>query len=574
MEKNPGKSSASSDQERDQLKKEIAQLNSKLSISNSAFLNFMNKSLDGIIILDEKKIIVYANSTAIHLFDCRMTDLLDKPLNLNINLAHLLEHNEIITEFHLPKTGEHDAIASVSVIKTDWSGRPGYLVSFHDITERKKSEETLNYISHHDPLTDLPNRVYFEEQLNKAIDESNEIDQHTALLYLDLDNFKIINDTFGHYMGDQLLKAVSIILQRSIRRGDTVARFGGDEFAIVLRGLRKPEYATSVASAILDKLGDIFNLEGNEIYTNVSIGIAVHPFSGITSAELIKNADTAMYAAKKNGKNQYCFYTAELNEKNEKKLQLNNGLRNVVHNKELFLQYQPIIDINTSTCCGIEALVRWNHPQLGLIPPNEFLPYAEETGMMLSIGQWVIQQALNDYKQFTPNGTLLLAVNLSANELNSAKTAETILMGIQKYAIPTNKVVLELTETSIMRHPEESIEKFKKLSQIGVRIAIDDYGAGYSSLNYLKRLPISLLKIDKSFIDDIGQNSNASNIIIVKSTIELAHSLGLKVIAEGVESKDQFEFLKDHRCDYAQGFYFSKPLNIDALKIFITKMNG
>ena len=574
MEKNPGKSSASSDQERDQLKKEITQLNSKLSISNSAFLNFMNKSLDGIIILDEKKMIVYANSTAIHLFDSSMADLLGKPLNLNINLAHLLEHNEIITEFHLPKTGEHDAIASVSVIKTDWSGRPGYLVSFHDITERKKSEETLNYISHHDALTDLPNRVYFEEQLNKAIDESNKIDQHTALLYLDLDNFKMINDTFGHYMGDQLLKAVSVILQQSIRHGDTVARFGGDEFAIVLRGLRKPEYAASVASTLLGKLGDMFNLEGNEIYTNVSIGIAVHPFSGITSAELIKNADTAMYAAKKNGKNQYYFYTAELNEKNEKKLQLNNGLRHVVHNKELFLQYQPIIDINTSTCCGIEALVRWNHPRLGLIPPDEFLPYAEETGMMLSIGQWVIQQALNDYKQFTPNGTLLLAINLSANELNSAKTAETILMGIQKYAIPTNKVVLELTETSIMRHPEESIEKFKKLSQIGVRIAIDDYGAGYSSLNYLKRLPISLLKIDKSFIDDIGQNSNASNIIIVKSTIELAHSLGLKVIAEGVESKDQLDFLKDHRCDYAQGFYFSKPLNIDALKIFVTKMNG
>src|SRR3990167_7517422 len=408
------------DQEQEKLKAEIKQLNSKLSMYNLAFMNLMDKNLDGIIIIDEKKIVLYANIAAIQLFNCPLADLLGNPLKLDINPINMLKHNAVGTELHMPNPDRPDLITTVTLLKTEWNGKPSYLMSFRDITEQKKSEEALNHISHYDPLTDLPNRAYFEERLNKVIKGSNNTDQYTALLYLDLDNFKIINDTLGHEMGDCLIKAVSVILQQGIRRGDIIGRLGGDEFALVLRGLRKPDYAATVANTILNKLGNIFNLKGREVYTNASIGIAIHPFSGATASELIKNADAAMYAAKKNGKNQYHFYSSQLNEQNKEKLMIYNGLRNIVNNKELFLEYQPIMDLSTSTCCGIEALVRWQHPQLGLVSTNQFLSFAEETGMMLNIGYWVIQHALKDYKQAELR-EVFLSINLSTNELDSAK---------------------------------------------------------------------------------------------------------------------------------------------------------
>lgn len=434
--------------------------------------------------------------------------------------------------------------------------------------EQKKSEQLLEYMSTHDFLTDLPNRMYLERQIDQAIQCASDRGNHMALLYLDLDNFKLINDTLGHRVGDMLLKEVSVVLQQGVRSGDFVARMGGDEFALVLNDIKIPDRAATVARLILDKLRMVFSVDGKEVYINASIGIAVYPIADLNAVELLKHADMAMYTAKTNGKNQYQFYSTDLNRQNEQMLQIINGLRNAVQNKELFLQYQPIIDINSERCCGVETLMRWEHPQLGLILPDQFLPYINAAGEMVTISQWVIHQALEDYDKLHFEPPWFMSVNVSADELGEAETLKAIMSCFRERCTP-KQLVVELTETSIMRHPEESIEKLKYLSDMGVQIAIDDYGTGYSSLSLLKQLPISLLKIDKSFIDDIDKETN--NMIIIESTIRLAHRLGIKVIAEGVETEAQLVFLKQHACDYVQGYYLSMPLSFHELLAYIAK---
>ena len=570
MTKNRKETIASLKEEIGTLQEEIKHLKSRLSMSSSAFLNIVGKSLDGVVIIDEKKMVQYTNYAAISFFDRNIADLLGEPLELDLNPVMMGHNNETTTELHVPKANGTDAIAEVSVLKSEWNNEPCYVVSFRDITARKKTEELLEYMSTHDYLTNLPNRVLFEKEIDEAVQHSRDNAQHMALIYLDLDNFKQVNDTLGHVVGDQLLKEVSMRLQQTVRGGDTIARLGGDEFALILHSIRKPEYAAVVSRSILDKLGKVFQLEENEIFINASIGIAVYPYAGTSAVELIKNADTAMYIAKAHGKNQYQYYSVESTEQAEQDLIIINGLRNVIHNNELILQYQPIIDLNTSTCWGIEALLRWEHPQLGLVYPAQFLHHAEDSGIIVSIGQWVIQRALEDYKRLHLTSLLFISINISANELVASKMAETIYTCTQESGISACKLVVELTEASMMHHPNDSIKKFERLSKMGVQIAIDDYGTGYSSLSILKKLPISILKIDKSFMDDIDRNSN--NQLIVKSTIQLAHNLGLKVIAECIETKKQFEFLKDHGCDYLQGYYYSKPLDIDELQTYIQNL--
>jgi diguanylate cyclase (GGDEF)-like protein len=561
MDKKPLKTVGDFEEEVSQLNEKIKKLESRLSMSNSAFLNIVGKSLDGIVILDKERMVVYTNYAAISLFDRNIADLLGEPLDL------VLRAN-VSSEINIPHSDRSVSIAEVSMIETEWNNEPSYLVSFRDITERKKSEAVLTYMSQHDYLTDLPNRVYFEKKMSSAIRDAEENKEHMALLYLDLDNFKMVNDTLGHDIGDLLLKEVSHMLKASIRQKDTVARLGGDEFALILRSLRKPDYAATIAKSILEKLSDPLDLDGKKIFTNASIGIAVYPFGGKTATDLIKNADTAMYKAKNNGRSQYCFFSKELSELNKENLQIATGIRSALENNELSLNYQPIIDLKTSACFGFEALLRWNHPELGLVPPNKFLPAAEDLGLMKSIGDWVVKQALKDYYGLKQDN-LFISINLSVDELDGAKVADTILKSIKSLKINPQNIIFELTETSVMSKPEDSIEKLQQLSKLGVQVAIDDYGTGYSSLSYIKRLPVSLLKVDKSFVDDITPDSNDT--IIVKSTIQLAHGLGLKVIAEGVESKEQFEFLQKHGCDYIQGFYYAKPMNLKALTAFIKK---
>lgn len=549
-----------------ELRKDISALKDKLSRSSAAFMNIVGRSLDGVLILDENFDVVYSNYTALEIFEKNAADLLGEKLNIDLDIMALVQTNTTMSELTLTNKAGEELIYEVHLLPSEWSNKPCYSLSLRDISERKRSEELLDYMSKHDHLTDLPNRVLFEKQLNTAIIEARDSNIHMALLYIDLDNFKMINDHMGHGIGDLLLKQVSNILKSTIRSGDSVSRLGGDEFAIILKNLKKPNDAAVVSQLALDKLSQVFKLEGKEVYTNASIGIAVYPHAGKESIDLVKNADSAMYDAKDRGKNQFRFYTGELNKRNEDNLEIVNGIRKITQGEQLYLEYQPIIDIGINQCVAAEALVRWKHPVVGMVPPDNFLPFAQEYGMMHKIGEWVFKQAMHDYGQLDLNA-LFISINMSANELDSSGITDMIMDNINKFKLDTHQVVLELTETAIMKDPEGSIQKLQKLADIGVLIAVDDFGTGYSSLSYLKKLPLFILKLDKSFIDDIGQGKKDD--LIVRSTIELAHGLGLRVIAEGVEREEQLDFLKSCKCDYVQGYYFSKPICFEKLKSFI-----
>ena len=388
---------------------------------------------------------------------------------------------------------------------------------------------------------------------------------------MNLDNFKIFNDTLGHAAGDILLQKIAQLLKNHIQRGDVIARLGGDEFALILKSVTSPDSNNTIAQAILKSLVTIINHEKKEEEISASLGISIYPENGDRAIELIKNAELAMLLAKRFGKNQYQFFSADLIVTNKQDQQILNRLRYALANKEFIVYYQPIIDLIGTTCCGFEALLRWNHPTLGLIVPEQFLHYAEEMGLMSLIGRWVMQQALDDYNKLNLDSFLFLSINMSADEFLSSETADYILSSMEDRAISTQNLVVEITERAIIRNPEATIKKFKRLSEVGIQIAVDDYGIGYSSLSLLKRLPIAIMKIDKSFIEDV--DSDLNNQIIVKSSIQLAHNLGLKVIAEGAETKDQVDFLKQHGCDYIQGYYFSKPLDFTALSAYIQQLN-
>ena len=546
---------------------EIDRLKSQLAINTTAFLYVADNSLDGIMIIDQQNRVVYTNDAAMHLFNSNLSELMGKPIALDINAKQLSTQSDIRTPVYIPNSLGRHLISEITVLKTEWNNEPCYLLRFHDISAGKKMTEMRDHFSTHDFLTDLPNRYYFEQQVAQSIQYAHENKQQLALIYLNLDNFKIINNTLGHALGDLLLQKISGLLKTNIQSGDIIARLSSDEFALVLKSLTNPEAVAAIAQSILDQLLKILGLEGREEYISASMGISIYPLNGNDTMGLIKNAELAMLFSKTHGKNQYHFFSTDLNQKNEQTLKIIHGLRYALANNELMLHYQPIIDLKALTCSGFEALVRWNHPTLGLIGPEEFLPYAEEMGAMTSIGRWVIQQALDDYKKLNLKSLLFLSINMSANEFLSTTTEDYILSSMKDRAISTRNLVVELTEGAIIRHPEATIKKFKRLSQMGIQIAVDDYGMGYSSLSLLKRLPIAIMKIDKSFIEDLNKDINDA--IIVKSSIQLAHNLGLKVIAEGVETAEQVEFLKQHGCDFAQGYYFTQALNFDQLSAYI-----
>src|SRR3990167_9689702 len=549
------------------LRNKMKDLEIKLDKINEAFSNIIDNSSDGIVIVYHKKRVVYANVAMMHLFGRTVADLLGNPLNIDINIDEWVQQEKTAIEITAPKPDGTFLVSNVFIFNMEWNNEPAFLIEFHNITEQKKNEKKLEYISRHDYLTGLRNRFYFEKEIKEAIQRSESENKYMALLYLDLDNFKVINNTLGHDVGDLLLKEVSKLLQDNIRQSDHIARLGGDEFVLVLSSLRKPEYAGTIASNVLDKLADVFFLNGVEIYTNGSIGIAIYPWDGKTPEELIKSADMAMYAAKERGKNQYRYYSDEINLENEEQLYILNGLRKVISNEELFLLFQPIIDVQTRCCWGIEALLRWQHPQLGILYPEHFFSIADKAGMMLPIEKWVIENAFFYFGEFSAIANLHFSINISSYNHHDENMAEIIENFIHQFSIDSKNIILELTETRIMLSPELFVTRFKELLTAGISVAIDDYGTGYSSLSYLKYLPITFIKIDKSFIRDIVHDQNDR--IIVESVIRLAHGIGLKVIAEGVETEEQLRVLKSLQCDYCQGFYFSIPLHPVELKAYL-----
>jgi len=439
----------------------------------------------------------------------------------------------------------------------------GYLGTVVDITERKAYESRLRYQANYDGLTQLPNRTLLQDRLEHAIAHAQRIRHVMAVLFLDLDRFKTVNDSLGHAAGDALLKAVAARLTTCVREGDTVARLGGDEFVIVLEELPQADLATLLACKVLEVMKAHFTLAGQEFFVNCSIGISLFPKDGQDGPTLLKNADTAMYRAKERGRNMIQFYAAEMNARAFERLTLENGLRHALEAGELMLHYQPQVDLASSQIIGMEALLRWRHLKLGMIAPAEFIPLAEATGLIVPIGEWVLKTACAQIRAWQEAGlpALTVAVNLSTRQFMQAGLTDKIAEILTETGLDAHYLELEITESLLMQDVQGAIDIMRTLKARGVKLAIDDFGTGYSSLTYLKRFPVDRLKIDQSFVRDI--TTDPDDAAITQAVIAMAHSLRLKVIAEGVETEAQLAFLRSRDCNEAQGFHFSRPLPPD-----------
>ncbi|WP_288349346.1 EAL domain-containing protein [uncultured Thalassospira sp.] len=432
-----------------------------------------------------------------------------------------------------------------------------------DITVRKRYEEQLVYMANHDTLTNLPNRSMLESSLSKALDKHKEASstRHgaTAVLFIDLDRFKVINDSLGHDVGDLLLKAVAGRLQKVIGRQEIVGRLGGDEFLIIIPDLKETQDAAILSQAVLDALAPAFDIKGRVLFVSPSIGIALYPSDGEDFPALMRNADTAMYSAKSGGGGTYHFFTKTMNESAMARLVIENDLREALAQNQFELHYQPKVDLRTNRISGLEALIRWKQPGRGYISPMQFIPVAEETGLIGKIGEWVIAEVCRQIAEWDAQSVppLPIAINLSPRQLIEGRITETISRILTDTGTPAARIVLEVTETVMMQEIKKSAAILEELRHLGLQIAVDDFGTGYSSLAYLKRLPINSIKIDRSFVRDVTIDTDDA--AITRTIIVMGHNLGLKVIAEGVETKEQMAFLRESECDEVQGFLIATP---------------
>jgi diguanylate cyclase (GGDEF)-like protein/PAS domain S-box-containing protein len=429
-----------------------------------------------------------------------------------------------------------------------------------DITERKLAEHKLKHVAYYDSLTDLPNRELFSDRLRQAQIQARRHGSMLAVMFLDLDRFKSINDTLGHTIGDLLLRSVSERLLHCVREGDTVARLGGDEFIILLADMTQAQAATTVAKKIHGALLKSFALSGQEFFITTSIGISLFPSDGADADTLIKNADLAMYQAKAQGRNNYQFYTPAMNAGSLRRLVLESNLRKALEREEFILHYQPVVELSSGRITGTEALVRWQHPELGLLHPVEFIPLAEETGLIIPLGGWILEKVCIQAKAWQKSGfsPIRMSVNLSMRQFTHNAVTGTVSKALEKSDLDPGLLELELTESAVMQNAKQTIAALHELKSTGIQLSLDDFGTGYSSLSYLKNLPLNKLKLDQSFVNSLARQS--TNEAISKAIIGLAHSLNLQVIAEGVETVDQLELLRSLRCDEVQGYLFSRPM--------------
>src|SRR5215211_1023234 len=435
-----------------------------------------------------------------------------------------------------------------------------------DLSQSKQTQEKLKHLAYHDALTDLPNQVLFKDRLKQAIALSRRNDQMQAVLLLNLDRFKTINDSLGYTAGDRLLQSVAQRLTSCVRESDTVARFGGDEFAVLLTQIPRAQDAANVARAIKQALDQAFIFDDQEIFVSSSIGISMYPQDGRDTAGLLKTANIALDRAKGQGGNNFHFYTAGGTTRALKQLMLESNLRPGLERGEFIVHYQPQVDIRGFHLVGMEALVRWQHPSLGLLYPTEFVPLAEDSGLIIALGDWILRTACAQNKAWQDKGLLpmCVSVNFSARQFQQPTFITDVAQMLKDTNLDPRWLELELTESSIMKDPEEAIEKLHELKLMGIKVAIDDFSTGYSSLNYLKRFPIDTLKINKTFVSDVCKDPHDT--AIVRAIINLGHALDLTVIAEGVETKEQLQYLSALECDVVQGFLFSKALSVAAFE--------
>jgi diguanylate cyclase (GGDEF)-like protein/PAS domain S-box-containing protein len=440
-----------------------------------------------------------------------------------------------------------------------------------DISERKRAEEIINFQASHDLLTRLPNRFLFKDRLSLAISQARRDPQAFAIMFLDLDRFKIVNDTLGHLVGDQLLQGVSKRILSCLREGDTLARAGGDEYMLLLPRAGRRADAAGVAKKILAELKRPFIVGEHELFVTASIGIGLYPDHGENPDTLIRRADIAMYEAKSRGKDAYDFYRDDMSTIISDYVSLESGMRRGLKSREFANYYQPQVNVATADITGVEALVRWRHPTRGLLPPGDFIPMAEESGLIIALGEWVLRKACEDIaawrRQELP--TVRLAVNFSMSQFEQAELVNMIVSVLDEYHLPGDALEVEITENVIMKDVDATVRKLRELSSHGIRVAIDDFGTGYASLSYLRRLPIDTLKLDHSFVRDI--HTGGSGTSITSAIASMAESLDLNLIAEGVETELQMNYLRSIGCNEMQGFILSPPLPVDAARRFVTR---
>lgn len=463
------------------------------------------------------------------------------------------------------KSGEiYPEWLSIGAVKDNSGIIRNYVGVFSDITEIKRSQERLDFLAHHDLLTSLPNRLLFNHRLNHSIELARRHRKQLAVLFIDLDHFKNVNDTLGHDLGDELLKNVGEMFSGHLRKSDTLARVGGDEFILLLDDVEAPRYAAAIAEKILGLLNRSIMVSGYEIFISASIGISFYPDDGEDVTTLVKNADTAMYCVKTQGRNSYQFYAPEMSDYARERVHLESLLRRSIEREELAVHYQPQVDLSTGRLTGAEALVRWNSPELGMVSPARFIPVAEEIGFISALGEWVLRTACAQMMQWEAAGFTLptVAVNLSVKQLERGDIVATVSRVLEETGVPAARLEMEVTESAVMQN-DRAQECLEQLRTLGVKLAMDDFGTGYSSLSYLQRLPIHKLKIDRSFITNVSGEPGRE--AIVRAVIALAGAMNLRTIAEGIETDAEAEFLRREGCQQAQGYLFGRPLPPDEL---------
>lgn len=469
--------------------------------------------------------------------------------------------------------GTYPKWMSISVMRDAGAAIEYYVAHFTDISTERAVEAQLQHMAHHDVLTGLLNRLSLKGRVDQALAAARREGGRVALLFIDLDRFKVINDTLGHHIGDKLLIEVAARLRDSVRDSDVVARLGGDEFVIMLSGLENTGSAAMIAEKLIRNIGDPCLIEGHDLYTTPSIGIAIFPNDGEDGDALMKNADAAMYHAKAAGRNNFQFFDARMNDAALERLKIEHSLRQALAREEFCLHYQPIIELATGRVASVEALVRWQHPEMGMVPPGSFIGIAEETGLIQPIGEWVFWSACRQLAEFNAAGFrgLKMAINISALQLRNGNLPVLAKGAIEAFGLEPATLMFEITESVAMQQPEETVRILQLLHDMGVGLAIDDFGTGYSSLSYLRMFPINHLKLDRSFVHEIGQGAGSS--VICDATIGLAHNLGLKLVAEGVETQAQYDYLAQKGCDLIQGYLFSRPIPADEALEFIRLRN-
>tara|TARA_R110002167_G_scaffold261822_1_gene468447 strand:- start:16018 stop:19176 length:3159 start_codon:yes stop_codon:yes gene_type:complete len=550
----------------------------ELELAASVF----NESLEAIIICDAHSNIIRVNPEFTEMTGYSLNEVIGNNPSLIKSGHHSTDFYKNIREkvnkqgfwkgeiVNKRKDGELFTTWQIIKVIKDTAGKVQQCMSImSDITEKKMAEEHIYQLAHHDLITQLPNRGAFHKLLNDAIITAAHSTYRLAVMFIDLDHFKLINDTSGHPVGDELLQQVALRLKKVIGTKNVISRFGGDEFTVLLPCIESIDEVSDVANQILDSLLSPFALLSCEVTISASIGVGIYPDNAKDASSLLSCADNAMYSAKDSGRASCHFYTEQMQIDANERVVLERELRDALTNDQFILHYQPQIDIKTNQIVGTEALLRWQHPSKGLIPPDKFIPVAEITGLIVPMGQWIINEACRQLALWRADGfdNITMAINLSARQFFQKDLLETIENAIQASGVPASKLEFEITESMMMVNIEETIDTLHKIKGLGVQLSIDDFGTGYSSLSYLKRFPLNKLKIDKSFVD--GLPLDLDDLAIVQAIIGIAHSLNLTVIAEGVETAQQYKLLTQHHCNEVQGYYFSKPLASEAASQFI-----